>query len=578
MFTISVKRYLKTPVLGSLTVLWLVYYIYGLFHREYNDFLLDGSANILDKVEVSFLFFMFVSYVYQSKSKQAHFDETISGIPSGMLRQIFSQHVFLLLFAAMVSAGTFLYMYSQMEKFQVSDHTLVVFLVKLVIIHQFLPHLLAILLGLAISGMKSKTAAYCVLVIFYMLLQVKNIATLEEIFMGKADWLKRIPRFLNLYSQGYSGMNNYYYIFSVENVNLQRIGAWLGIAVSVILLQKLPHGKKHFSSIPFILGVVCFGIYLQPAGELYLGDGDDDFWIGDQQYYMYADEDAVRDKDADFKLTRMQADFTIDRLLDADVTLHVDKADLNLYCFTLYHGYRMKEVKDQNGEKLEFRQEGDYLTVQSSGKEVSALTFSYSGFNGHCYTTSQGIFLPGYLEYYPVPGSHPVYIRTVGYDGYTMDGPGYDMDYQITVHTRQKVYSNLPSDGKNCFKGRCDAVSLYAGEFMRETTVGDCKILYSPLSPRQSEAEGSPEEYLEFIRWYEAQSGEKLQLLCLPAGGNPEYYFGDGQLMGDISTLKDYYERYQMTGDWYQTLSEEELEYVEQLKQEIKQLEEESKE
>ena len=574
MFFINAKRYFKTPLLISLTAAWTAYYIYGLAAADYFEFI-KVPAYILQTVRISFLFFMFVSYIFQSKSRQVCLDENISGIPYGMIRQVFSQIVFLMLFSALVSLGTYIYMYCQVEKFQLADGVLALFLVKLVTIHQFLPHLLAILLGLAVSGMKSETAAYCVLVGLYLLFNVKNIALLEEVLTGNADWIRRIPHFINLYSQNYSGMNSPYYIFSVENVNIQRAGAWLGIVAAVVLLQKLPHKKKWLSAILFVAGAGCLGMYLQPSSEVYLGNGVDDFRQGDDLYYMYADAGTVRNQEADFKLTSMQADFTMDRRLDAEVTLGVDKAGLNQYCFTLYHGYRMKEIKDQNGEKLEFNQDGDYLTVESRGTNVSLLTFTYSGSNPHCYTTSQGIFLPAYLEYYPVPGFHPVYIRTPGYYGYTMEGFGYDVDCKVTVHTKQKVYSNLPSTGKNSFQGMCDGVSLYAGEFMKETVIGDCAVLYSPLNAELSAVESSPEKYLDFIRWYEEQSGDKLKLWCLPAGGNPDYFFGKGQMMGDILNLRDRYERYQETGDWYQTLSEEDLKAIEQLKQEMERLEEE---
>ena len=87
--------------------------------------------------------------------------------------------------------------------------------------------------------------------------------------------------------------------------------------------------------------------------------------------------------------------------------------------------------------------------------------------------------------------------------------------------------------------------------------------------------ESNPQKYLDFIQWYEKQSGDRLTLWCLPAGGNPEYYFGKGQLMGDTGNLRYYYESYQNTGDWYQTLSEEQLKEVEQMQEELEKMEEE---
>lgn len=61
MFVISIKRYLKTPVLILLTVLWSAFFIYGLLTNPYGDFIYDGPRNVLEKVQVSFLFLIFTS-------------------------------------------------------------------------------------------------------------------------------------------------------------------------------------------------------------------------------------------------------------------------------------------------------------------------------------------------------------------------------------------------------------------------------------------------------------------------------------------------------------------------------------
>lgn len=579
MFAISIKRYLKTPVLILLTVLWFVFFIHGLLTNPYGDFIYDEPRNVLEKVQVSFLFFLFVSYIYQSKSRQAGLDETVAGVSYGMLKQVSCQLVFLAFFALAVSIGTFAFLYWKMSSFQLQNQGLEVYLLKLVFIHQFLPHIIAVLLGLAISGFSSKAAAYCVLVGIYILLSRGNIAVLDAMLMEKSSLVRRIPRLFNLYSQDYDMMNNAFYIFPVENVNIWRVFAWIGIVLAIVLHRQLPHGKKHFSAVFAAAGLVSLVLYLLPSSEICLGGMTDDYWLGDSTYYMYTSADSSRDETADFKLTFLQADFTVKRLLDAKVTVAVDMQELPRYRFTLYHDYHVKKVENQSGKKLKFYQDGDYLTVDSHGEKISELTFYYSGFHPNCYSSPQGIFLPGYLEYYPMPGFHTVYIQKYGYYGYTMEGFGYDVDCDITVHTKQNVYSNLPSDKKNHFQGKCDSFSLYAGIFMKEKEIEGCRILYSPVSQEQREIEKNPGEYKKFIRWYEEKSGERPQLWCLSPGGNSGYYFGKDQLMGDILPLKDSYERYLMTGDWYQIFSVEELREIEktmgEMQENIKQMEEE---
>ena len=111
----------------------------------------------------------------------------------------------------------------------------------------------------------------------------------------------------------------------------------------------------------------------------------------------------------------------LSNVLHAEVKVSVFPSDLDIYGFTLYHGYKVKEVKDESGRALKFKQTGDWIEVESAG-ETSSLTFTYSGYSNTHYSNGQGAALPGTFAYYPRAG-YVVCADADGYERLTLDEP-----------------------------------------------------------------------------------------------------------------------------------------------------------
>ena len=56
----------------------------------------------------------------------------------------------------------------------------------------------------------------------------------------------------------------------------------------------------------------------------------------------------------------------LSNVLHAEVKASVSPSNLDIYGFTLYHGYKVKEVKDESGRELKFKQTGDWIQVESA--------------------------------------------------------------------------------------------------------------------------------------------------------------------------------------------------------------------
>lgn len=138
---------------------------------------------------------------------------------------------------------------------------------------------------------------------------------------------------------------------------------------------------------------------------------------------VYYDRNNITPPDAcpEFKITSYDMELKLSNVLHAEVNVSVSPSNLDIYGFTLYHGYKVKEVKDESGRELKFKQTGDWIEVESAG-ETSSLTFSYDGYSNTHYSNGQGAALPGTFAYYPRAG-YVVCADADGYEHLTLDEP-----------------------------------------------------------------------------------------------------------------------------------------------------------
>ena len=74
----------------------------------------------------------------------------------------------------------------------------------------------------------------------------------------------------------------------------------------------------------------------------------------DTTYYDMIHKDCQKDEAADFRVKKYQLDFSMGLNLTGRAKVYVDRSELKSYRFTLYHGYKVKQVTDQTGAALDF--------------------------------------------------------------------------------------------------------------------------------------------------------------------------------------------------------------------------------
>lgn len=559
MSILTVKKYIKSPVLVISTICFLMYFGFSIYKIEVT-MATDAIVCALKMTQITFLYFLFVSYEFFSQSKRSHCDETIGSIGMGRIKEDGYQFFFLLLQGFLLCVYLYRYVCSGGD----NSRAFAVFSFKLIGIHYFLLIVFAILLGMCFSKLCSQVTAYCTMIGFYMLFSAKVIEGMQQMAVGNGKAYRWID-LINLYSKEYDAMTDSYYLYSVENVNIQRIGIWIFLCLVLLCFFSFKR-KKLFTLIPFTGLVVCMVYFFMPTSAVHLdiGFNGQDAWTENLVYYewMIDCEDESRYQDADFQVTSYEAKFKVNRQLSGKVTVGLKESGREKYDFTLFHGYKVEKIENQEGESVPFEQKEDYVTVKGTGCE--ALTFYYEGCTKRYYSTSQGIFLPGYWAYYPMPGKRKMYRKQLGYWGDELESLGYEVPFEVTVDTKQKAVCNLEEIGKNHFKGVSDGITIFASDFIVEQRIGNCRIIMPSLGGEQQIYKEEIERYEAFIKKYNTNQQEAKTIFVPPSINGQFYYFGKDHVIGELTVLEFEYDHFLETGELYDLISEDELPVLEE--------------
>lgn len=253
---------------------------------------------------------------------------------------------------------------------------------------------------------------------------------------------------------------------------------WLLLSLFVISL-KTGERNRRFRVAPAVfasLALVFLVVSQLPTSRVIVGSDDPKYSMeyGDKEYYYKAydfysddyDEDGANKEwarfEKEFDVTDYDLEIKVGNNLHVRAAITVDKPNLEKYDFTLYHGYKISSVRDGDGNKLRFEQDGDRFTVfNPERKSLDRIVLKYSGFSTQYYSNLQGLFLPGYFPYYPHSSSLPVYNMGMGeIYRFVLDKPTH---FRVKVDSNQTVYSGLEQTGKNEFEGKTTGVTLVSG-------------------------------------------------------------------------------------------------------------------
>ena len=511
-------------------ILYLIYFLGSILQslRVLAENEWDTVYCMLHMIELdkySFIFFLVLSYLYLSRNNRSGIHEVITAsgkeyFTVAMLRIAILQILNIILTCCLAAMNLLLAVYGN-----IGESNYYFYIIELWLLYHALPCLLASLLGLSLSGLNNKRMEY------------SGIALLSYMFSGtfpvflqsmseKTEIIYRFADIFCIFARGTRRSPNYYYLIPIESNNYFRTLTWCFIC---ILIAVFLFGKKRKTTLAGILAVVSLGLlilYICPSGNAYFDDKitNHDEWTADQSYYKNYE---ILEEEAEFAVTEYWMDIKINRQMSAEVTMQLDESELERYIFTLYHGYEIRSVRDGSGRELSYDREGDYLTVWNDTDELEQICITYEGCSRHFYATAQGVLLPSYFAYYPVPGFCSVFEYIDGYgEEYTRNRRFYSV-YHVTVDAPEELYCSLPDGLDGGYEGYAEGVTLLGSLFVDCKSVDNCRIIYPTLEYSESEMEVMyrelAEEHQEFF--------ENRDIFIMPYSMYPCYYFDDSLIL-----------------------------------------------
>lgn len=256
------------------------------------------------------------------------------------------------------------------------------------------------------------------------------------------------------------------YLIPVEAYRFFLYFGWIGILGSLILL-KLLSGKQRVVCV-VLLWIACAGCFsqvLNPGGISNFNSNEGN-GTGVGSFYEFSNDseeyNAIQVISND--VTSYELDIKVRKALKATARMAVIPGKEE-YLFTLYRGYELAAVTDQDGNPLEYTRNKDYITV-SSVSNVSEIVMEYKGHSGAFFSNQRLIVLPAGFAWYPQSGHRPVYADVQnGLSGYNTDMQGYEpVMFHVAVDAKDTCFTNL--QGQNdTFEGTAIGCTLVGGSF-----------------------------------------------------------------------------------------------------------------
>ena len=476
------NEFRKNPVLKIAYIIyflptfaWSVYsFVNSLIYKE----IFFGLCFTLVVSLIYFVFFAFISYEFGRMDFSVGFEECCSAIKYGRVEAI-EARILVMIFLAMPCLIINLLIYIIAGIVCSAGAAAIFHVLAHIVINFFVVPLIGTLLGAVLAIYAKRGVAYIVLLVITFFSSPAVNGFCADLYYSTGisanRWLRVFP-FMTPSSFFYTP--NIAYGYSLRPYRLFAFLMWILVLCALLLFffARNRYGK-HF----LVLGVACLTLGLCCAPIVLQNNSDNIEDIesteeagGEIRYYII-NKTSPPDACPEFKITSYDMELKLSNVLHAEVNVSVSPSNLDIYGFTLYHGYKVKSVRDESGRDLKFRQNDDWIEVESAG-ETSSLTFTYSGYSNTHYSNGQGASLPGTFAYYPRAGYVTCYGDT-GYETLTLDEP---TQFDVKIKNRKKFFTNLNRTGKNTFSGKTTGLTIVGG-FYKEDKIGDTNLVYTSV-------------------------------------------------------------------------------------------------
>lgn len=458
---------------------------------------LDYLLQTLNVSIFAYVYFLFVSNEYLYKVKQCEVEDILKSLDKGYYSYyliVFSHLIVLALVYSVILLiiNTIVYNVLNINNFDYLCH-----IIKNIVVNIFGVSIAAILFGGLLSFIKSRILSYVLMILMFIISSPLFELIASSIYAGININIYPIHDLFNIFPPLLEWAPIHTFGYSLLAYRVELISFWLLMFLSIFIFLVFFKKRKCM-----VLSIVCFGVsliclvsYFQPSSKVTMSNDPSSGALADAYYYNEHEQSGVISS-KQFNVKKYVLDLKINRNLEATATLELESNELTRYDFTLYHGYIVKSIIDESGNKLTFTQDGDYISIETEGRSLNTITICYTGSSVKCFSNSQGICLPGWFAYYPHPGHLALFNSEQQFFERTLCPK--KTEFLISVDTSQKVYCNLDEINNNTFGGYSDGITLVSG-FYDSYVYSDIEIIYPTLSINEFSVDKIKEYLDEYI-------------------------------------------------------------------------------
>jgi len=537
-------------------VLYLQKSIEKLIAENHSEGFTMGAFRIMQPmVPYIFIVCMLLAYeVYYAKQKTTLKD--LCRVYKKEWRTDFCVTIYLLVFITLITGILFVYVNKYRLSLPYQSDEWNRYFVRMILQKHTFVYLLAIMIGRCIAYIPKRIAGIS-FILFLSYFFGEGIFGAVQYLLFYRPNLAEKTSILNLWCYALDMVENSYYLISAEPHHYYRLLFWISITLAIYVWLIHRNWLLKIATIGLVVGSLWCYIQSYGAAAVYSTTNNNDSWRADQIYYLllyykdpftqeykYNDTDEILCQEGEsFQITKYDMEFSVNNHLQGQVQCTVDKQDLEKYSFTLYHGYKIRSVRNEEGKELTFTQNRDWITVNNSGK-VEKIIFEYEGYDLFFYATNQGIYLPANFEYYPVAGFHLV--QSEEGNEFTQELFSQTARFDLTVKVKadypvaSNFTGNLIGEEKGYyiwhFGGEDRGIALMGSPYLVEREIEGVRVIDSKLK----QWDALEQKYLEAFAYFREQGIDMKQKTYIdtPFGQYNNICRGDAFFMGYINSYE----------------------------------------
>ncbi len=349
-------------------------------------------------------------------------------------------------------------------------------IIRVIILYSLLPGVMGMAAGSAFSG-NQRIVSYLLIILFTMIFSPMMSYLAPERIIGIES---RLDEWVRIFPGAELMWGDFLYGIPIETCRWVILLFWISLFLVLRFSRKeylYRKGGRICLVLAFLAAVSC-GI------RFYFRGNDSIVDAVSKHGMLYTDADFYdtwREKEsaAGFSVASYKMSLSFKNNLRASVEVFPEEESRNRedYAFTLYHGLTVQSVTSETGEEIPFTRNGDWLDIDPPGR-ITSVIIEYTGQTGRHYANRQGVFLPGYFAYYPIPGHQNMWDRVQ--NRFLPIANSRISEFEIKLKDAQNTICNLPRIDKDTFYGKSVSATLIRG-FFSQKAEQDLTVSYLPL-------------------------------------------------------------------------------------------------